>query len=235
MAKSKFFGEKFEHPSFGTIRINRVNSSGTRLFDSALKHEHYMEIEISTAVLNRNLHHNWVFPRDSIVTIALSEAQWARFVSSIGIGGGVPCTIKYRGYEAVEPPPVDLNTRDTFVKEVKEQMSEVCTSLGDALKKAEEIKKKKTVNKGDVAELVKVIERLQTELLSNIPWAQQVFEETTEKTVEAAKAEAEAHMHMAIQRLGMEALALRQASENENLLEVRNAPVWDGDEPKGEK
>jgi hypothetical protein len=81
------------HPAFGHIYVNRVSSNpGAVLFDSDIKHQHYMTLRLSTAERKRDLSQDWINPRERLFEVAMSEAQWASFVSSVG-SSGVPCTI----------------------------------------------------------------------------------------------------------------------------------------------
>lgn len=86
------------HPAWGLIGASRVSHSppGAALFDSDMLHSHYVTIRISTAERHRDLNRDWLHSRQEFVEIALSEAQWASFVSSMNVGQGVPCTILTR-------------------------------------------------------------------------------------------------------------------------------------------
>jgi hypothetical protein len=84
----------FRHPAFGNICVSRPSGSAT-LFGSELKHQHYVSITINRAEKHRSLHRDWIFGKDTILEISMSESQWATFVASSGMGGGTPCTLNY--------------------------------------------------------------------------------------------------------------------------------------------
>jgi hypothetical protein len=67
---------------------------GRTLFGSALTHEQYLSVEISRAVLTRDYNADHYSNKEQIVRFNISEAQWARFVSSVGNGDGIPITLE---------------------------------------------------------------------------------------------------------------------------------------------
>lgn len=89
-----------KHPAFGLIGANRYQvggaGGGSILFDSDVRHGHTVGIKVYAAQRRRDLHRDWIGTdnRMPIVEVEMSEAQWASFVSSMGHGDGVPCTIR---------------------------------------------------------------------------------------------------------------------------------------------
>lgn len=82
------------HPAFGFIHASRVSSNpGAVLFDSDIKHVHFVTLTIQRATRKRELNRDWLFGRQELIEVAMSEAQWASFVSSMNTSG-VPCTIR---------------------------------------------------------------------------------------------------------------------------------------------
>lgn len=63
-------------------------------------------------------------PRESIVEVAFSLAQWGAFVSSVG-GVGAPCTINRLGGERVDPVP--------FASRFEDSLSEIKAAAGEAM------------------------------------------------------------------------------------------------------
>lgn len=93
------------HPAWGLLGASRVNSTGSILFDSDVPHRHYVIVTLSTAKRTRDLHRDWIYADEQIVEIAMSEAQWASFVSTMNVGDGVPVTIEERGRERMPKMP----------------------------------------------------------------------------------------------------------------------------------
>lgn len=84
------------HPAFGVAAISRSQGSKRTLFQSDLQHNHTINLTISGAKRKRDLNSDWVHPDESIVEVEMSLAQWGALVSSMGIGSGVPVTIRRR-------------------------------------------------------------------------------------------------------------------------------------------
>jgi hypothetical protein len=82
------------HPAFGVAVVSRSSGTGRVLFQSDLKHNESITLSIRTAERARGLHHDWVHPRGELVEVEMSLAQWGSLVSSIGLGSGVPVTIR---------------------------------------------------------------------------------------------------------------------------------------------
>lgn len=99
------------HPAWGLIGASRVSSSppGAALFDSDIQHQHYVVVRLSRATRKRDLGHDWQHGAEQLIEVAMSEAQWASFVSTMNVGQGVPCTIERVGRE--DMPGVEYEPR----------------------------------------------------------------------------------------------------------------------------
>lgn len=197
--------KEYNHPAFGQITASRVSAGGgVTLFGSDFKHRDFIRISISRSQLNRNLSHDWYFPRGEIVEVYLSEAQWATFLSTLNHGTGTPCTIDRVGREKMsEIPPRD--TVSQFQKEVKETVKDAVNAIDKSLIELEEIlgasvsqKKKDAIMAG--------LRKARMEIASNLPFVEQSFGEHIERTKEKAKVEVEAYITNVISRAGLEAL-----------------------------
>ena len=62
----------------------------TNLYDSDFRHNHYMTITIRASELHRDLNRDWHFGRNELIEVALTESQWATFVSAPNMGSGLP-------------------------------------------------------------------------------------------------------------------------------------------------
>jgi len=83
-----------QHPAYAQIGANRV-SGGAYLYGSDFKHQHYITIQIHDSELHRQLSGDRAHSKRRLIEIAMSEAQWATFVSSLNQGGGVQCTLEF--------------------------------------------------------------------------------------------------------------------------------------------
>jgi hypothetical protein len=185
-------GKTFQHPAFGQIRVNRV-SGHKHLFGSDFTHQHYVIVEIETCELVRSLNHDRYHSDRPIIRVAMSEAQWAAFVSSMG-RQGAPCTIERLGLESVPdlPPPTDRKKQSGG--EMSRKLAKVVERLKAAAANAKTVTHRKE------------IEGALQELTSNIDFIAESFDEHMENTVEAAKAEVHGYINHTIQRAGLQAL-----------------------------
>jgi hypothetical protein len=94
-----------KHPAFGMIGAARVQSMGTWLFGSPIKHRGFIILRIQEAEEHHRLNSDWHYANKLTTEVWLSEAQWASFVSTLNIGSGVPCTISYRQTGPAEDIP----------------------------------------------------------------------------------------------------------------------------------
>ena len=82
------------HPAFGTAVVLRASGTGRPLFQSDLMHRDTITLCIHRATRKRDLNRDWVHPAQELIEVEMSLAQWGSLVSSIGIGSGVPVTIR---------------------------------------------------------------------------------------------------------------------------------------------
>lgn len=185
------------HPAYGMIGASRVTSSppGVAMFGSDFQHQRFVKVTIMRGELSRSLsedrHRGVGVP---LVEVALSEAQWATFVSAMNIGHGVPCTLEIADGERL--PGIEPTT------DRREQINaEVIDTMRDALTTLEELREAAPTNK-----LKKKVDMAIQQIKSNIPFVAKQFDEHVENTVEKAKIEVNAYVTQAIQRAGITAL-----------------------------
>ena len=198
--------KRTEHPSFGTIQLYRTTSTpGATLFNSPMRHGRYVVIKITRASLGRAYHTDWIHPEEELVEIYLSQHQWAEFVSSFGVGQGVPCTISHVGRERMPEVP-DTGLKETFEAEVKKAISGLVEKVSGFRNRVAALMDKPRLVKSDRDELRRLAEAIETEIGSNIPFLQAQFEEAMDKTVSVAKAEVLAHVDTVVRMVGLENL-----------------------------
>lgn len=188
------------HPAFAQIGASRVSGS-TNLYDSDFTHNGYMVIRITRSELHRGLNNDRHHGREEYIEVALSESQWATFVSAPNIGSGVPCTLQHRNGQRIPGIP-DFNRKALVKDEMDQDFSEVLSGLDEALAAVDAAglsAKKADVIKGKIRRAKQMLDK-------NIPFAMEQFEEHVEKTVERGKAEIHGYMTNVIHRSGIEAL-----------------------------
>jgi hypothetical protein len=196
------------HPSYGLIGIARSTCSGkgARLFGSAVGTHHEvicLTIKRAEAMTSLGGLLNHVFGHETLIEVALSPAQYVALISSPNVGDGVPCTIERLLGVMIDPPPAEKvaveQARDHFQNKTAELVVWMCTRRSDL----KTILAKDRLTKADKEQISDLLETVIREVGSNMPYAVRVFGETTEKVVAAAKAELDAFVTGAVNRLGL--------------------------------
>lgn len=195
---------KMEHPAFGMISVSRV-SGRTNLFGSDFAHQNYVVITINDADLRREMSRDWVFPRKQVIEVAMSESQWATFVSSFNTSG-IPCTQMWTREQGMVPRLPEPETRTKmFKREVEDDLLEALAALDDLTAAIEDgtsgISKKKQ------EALFAKVRLARNKLTSSIPFVADQFDEHMEEGIEKAKVEIHSYANQLFQRAGVEALA----------------------------
>jgi hypothetical protein len=188
------------HPAFGIIGASRVSQGGAGggavLFDSDVKHNHYVILRIGRASRRRDLHTDWVHEaggRGEIVEVAMSEAQWASMISSMNTSG-VPCTIRHTEKDG-RMPELDFDSRlDLTHREVRQKAQDALAEVREAL---EAVKAKPT--KANVRALENRLENAP----ANLEFAAKRLTEHAEEVTTKAKADVEAYVIQKAQELGI--------------------------------
>ena len=194
-------GTTTTHPAFAQISASRVSGS-TYLYGSDFNHNHYVTIAICRSELKRSLSRDWFFGREEKIEVALSEAQWATFVSSMNQGSGVACTLQHIDRERVPQLPETPKKKAQYDAELKERLGIVEDSLAELEKQIDASPlsgKKKDALKSTLG-------AAQRNLTPNIKFVSDQFGEHMEDTIEKAKIEIEAHVNSAVHRAGITAL-----------------------------
>lgn len=187
------------HPAFGLIGASRVSGNAV-LFDSDVKHQHYVVVTVRTAVRQRSLNHDRIHPdhgrADSrLVEVAMSEAQWASFVSSMNTGNGVPCTLQAReGVPALPGMPYAPRLQESL-DDVRESGERAIEQIRAAFEKV-----KDKPNKGNLRHLEAMIDNAP----SNMEFAAKSLSEHAENVVQKARVDIEAMVVAKALQLGLE-------------------------------
>ncbi len=169
------------HPAFAQISVHRVQGQAT-LYASDFSHQHYMTVLICRSELHRGLSNDHHFSGEELIEVALSESQWATFVSSAGVGGGTPCTLER--FDRVSVPGIERTTdrRAQFKGELRER-------LGKAQRELAALKAEVQTGTRAKGRLMDHIHQIEMNLDGNVGFVADQFDEHIERTVEAAKAE----------------------------------------------
>lgn len=171
------------HPAYCTVSANRVTSTpGAVLFDSSVRHQHYIVLEVHDADRQRMIKNDFIHPTRQRMRIRLSMAQWGMLVSNMN-SGGTPATLEWTREEGYLPDlPFDsrlhLQAREArgAAQEVFERVQEAFTAYTEH----------KTVR--NLRSLQAAIENAG----SNVQYAADKLTEHAEEVVAKARADIEA-------------------------------------------
>jgi hypothetical protein len=195
-----------KHESFGMVGLSRVSCNPPdNLFGSSIKHGTYIELSIKRAEYHRDLSRDWFFARDEIVSVKLGPSQFCDLITNMNVGEGVPCTLNYVMREKMQDVPIE-DKRVQFRNEFDKDMEGIASRLDRAVAKLEELKKSKTIKKGDIESLRDMVLMARQDIKSNVPFVNNSFAEQMDKTVTEAKAEVEAFATHMVMRTGIAAL-----------------------------
>lgn len=211
------------HPSFGNIVISKPSSSHPiSLFGSNLQHTNTITMIISHAELDRHLNNDWIHAKDRIIEIEMSAVQFADMITSVGNGGGTPCTIRQLENKSYPDPPFESRI-DIFQKEFDARMKNITTKISTDVKEAFDLlANKPSLTKTDRKEIANKFSQFLNEISSNLPFVNQQFNESMEKTVGEAKASIEQYFNSKISQLGIDVakanpeLLIPQITDKEN-------------------
>lgn len=185
------------HPGWAMIGVGRSQGTGSALFDSDVKHSHKIHITVSRASRQRHLNRDWIQPREEIVEIEMTEAQWASFVSSMNTSP-VPATLTFdRSQENPIVPGVPFEPRlAESLKEVRDSAKKAVEEVTAAFDAYQE--KKNAAN-------LRALKFAIANLPANMEFAATSLSGHAENVVQRAKADIEAHAMAEAQRLGIAA------------------------------
>jgi hypothetical protein len=198
-----------EHESYGILHISRTSGgSGTvRLFGSPLA-THYgtIRLTISKGKWIHGLHHDRFYGMSKeFIEVEMSAAQFADAITSLNIGSGTPCTIRYVGGERVPDPP-DHATEAEHIRDNFEKSVDKYTAKAHEYRKVIEklTSKLPTKAKDQIRVALDVIE---DQLASNVPFVVKQFQEATTRITTAAKAEVDAFVTGVVRAAGLQSIA----------------------------
>lgn len=206
--KGRINGFKYSHASYGMIHVSRqtCGGGGTELFGSGLRSNTQMSIVIEKGEVTQDLGRNWYFGLQNICEVLMSPVQYAEMISNPNTQG-VPCTIRYtQEYGHIQFKGMSSQTEyiEEVIKEdfvnIKEKTNELANQFSAILSQ------KGTIKKDDKKALMNLIDKLVQGINSNLPFMEESFNKSIERTKLEAKTEIESYLQNAINRVGLKAL-----------------------------
>lgn len=195
--------EKNHHPSHGIIAVSRPRGTAS-LFGSSIIHQHFYSIRVYKADSGRDLYRDWNFPTGRpYIDVLLSPSQFVSMITSVGMGEGTPCTIRYFNGEDIESPPLEENPLDKIEADHHECYENWKKTLDDLVSEISEIKMSKARQKS-ISHKVDILSRV----FSNgaLGFVSQIFQEEKEKVVVQVKQELESYIDLVVKKTGLKGL-----------------------------
>lgn len=208
--------QKISHPAYGLISVTRPSGGRKEMFGSDLRHDNTVTIRIANAIEERSLGRSWYYEKGKILELDMTEAQWAKFVSSHGMSG-TPVTLRYIREEGEIPGIESQNSKaDYSEKEFERVIKNNMQYAQDALNEVKDLIVKGKAGKKDLENLEKVLWCIVERFPDSAAFAVKAFKEETEEMVEGAKIEIEASLSALVQNTGIEALGIKNWNKLED-------------------
>lgn len=198
-----------EHPSYGILHIARTSGGGSaiRLFGSPLA-THYgtIRLTISKGKWIHGLHHDRYFGMNKdFIEIEMSAAQFADAITSLNMGSGTPCTIRYVGGQRVENPPDHATEAEHIRDNFEGSLDKYKEKARTYRKRIEELTGKLSTKARE--EIRIALDVMEQQLASNVPFVVKQFQEATTRITTAAKAEVDAFVTGVVRAAGLQSIA----------------------------
>lgn len=212
-------GTSYKHPSFGMLSFNRTHGGHSNLFGSSIQHNDTIHMVLREGVVTRGLNDDWYVGEDEILEVEMSQSQFAELITSMNVGTGTPCTIKYlRGKGRINEADF-INKRQQITNEFKECMNE---RMSDAKEFYDEVKglftTKKSIGKGDREMILRRLANVTQGMESSSKFIFDQFQNQIDKTITEAKGEIEAFAQNKINAIAQQALV----EQKEDILKLEN-------------
>lgn len=195
-------GSVDRHEAFGVASVVRRQGTPCTLFQSDLRHNETIALTISTAERNRDLHTDWTHPRETLVEIEMSLAQWGSLISSMGIGSGVPVTIRHTEKHPNTPglpyqPRIAESVAETrgAVNRLLARARETLDALGEAITEKQGVRA--------IRDALRDHDTTLRNAENNAEFAVKTLTEAAEKVTAQARADIEAQIITAVHLAGV--------------------------------
>ncbi len=185
-----------EHESYGTIQIVRSTGRFKHLFGSNIETNSAVHLTISEASRDHQLGSDWIHSGKQIVSLHMTELQFAQMITSMGQGDGTPVTLRHiQGKQMEEPPAAPSTARrvaERFAKDTADTAAfakEAGTLVKDILGKGAKMKAE------DRQKLESIFRKLTQVITDSGPFLMKQAEEAIADMVGEARATITQHAH----------------------------------------
>lgn len=195
-----------EHPAFGTIVMTTPQGGKNTMFGSDVVHNGCVRIVIHEASLRRDLSHDWIHSQRQILELEMSHAQFARFITSNGNGGGTPVTLRWIRDVGELPGIKKIESKyDTHRKEIVDaaherlqHIQQAIESLGRAIDGS--------ISKKELRIIHENLKRHAEQLPGSMNFVVESAERALEKATTDAKIEVESYIDATARKLGLKSI-----------------------------
>jgi hypothetical protein len=205
--------ETHTHPSYGLISFSRVNCGGDiKFFGSQLPIDNYIEMKVELGEMERSLTSDRFFPNYGnpnriILKCRITPVQFSELITSLNMGGGVPCTIENIQGKTIPQETLHVENRKEFTqRSFKESLNDFVKFFKEKTTSIKSILSKQTLSKEDKREIGTSFEAVVIELENNLPFYLKQFQEGIDNIVLEAKTEVDAAIQHKITILGLNSL-----------------------------
>lgn len=198
------------HPSFGIVRVTHPSGSGRHLYGSELKHNNTVSLEFSLSDERVGLGTSWIRENEVILSVEMSESQWASMVASQA-GRPTQVTVRhYRDGKMINVPHIQNKptrtekSRQDYYNRIRRQQQ-----AGQGLvAQLTALVNKGKANKGELQAILGEAQHAYTGSVESAKFQIECFDEEMEAVVESSKTEVEACMQQLIVQTGLKTLQL---------------------------
>jgi hypothetical protein len=199
----------YKNPSFVSLQISRVSSTGAKLFGSQIIHHNYITLAINECEYKRDeiLHTDWYFGSSKpIIEIAMSAEQFAEAITTLNYGSGTPATLTFHNDERFELPNMPTKA-EQFKSEIDSKLKEKIGEINNLTKKiTTRFEDSKPLKADEKKELLSDIENMTSIFKSYLPFVMRQFQESMDHIVTESKSAVEEYVNHVITQTGLDSI-----------------------------
>lgn len=199
--------ETVQHPSYGMIRLSRVNSGRQDyFFGSDVIPPAYIELTVSPGEVEMDMGRNWYGRSHTkeYIKLKLTPVQFSELITSMNHGDDIPCTLEYvNGAKVIQQD--NKETKIQFNKrKIKEMFTELYTKVIRAKRASELLNNSKPIPKEERQTIISSIDGIKQDLDSNLSWYLEQFNIEMDNIALDVKSNLEASIMQKITQLGIQ-------------------------------
>lgn len=209
-------GDKvIKHGSFGAVTLTKVHGNSGFMLGSEIESPTYIELKISRSELIRNnsgiVPMERVFPEENIVTVKMTNAQFAELITTINNGSGVPCTIDtINNTKVAQISPGEMESTLSYSKSrYMEYVDNIRKCILTNNAKLKKILSKPNISEKDKKEMLELNRMIVQNFNSNMPFVLKCFRKNVEKIEIKTKEEIESFIDISLKKNGLDSKDLK--------------------------